>query len=487
LKISPEDIPGKKVTIMGLGLHGGGTASAEYFIKHGAYVTVTDLKNREFLISSIDKIQSVLKKPIHRTGQVRFVLGRHEMDDFIDTDLIIKNPGVPRSSPFLRKAEKNGIPVETDISIFLKFSDNPVIAVTGSKGKSTTASAIHHGLRSVYPDSKLGGNIAVSPLTFIDKIKPKVPVVLETSSWQLADLKGNENFKPKVAVLTNILPDHMDRYPNMQDYINDKKIIFSGQDINDYAILNRDDPSTEDIQKNIKAKLYYFSGKPFASAAVKGAYLDPSRGKGFLMLSKKPVILLEQFPLPGEHNRINLLTAALALSLYGIATDTIMETLKDFKGIEHRLELFFTWNKIRFYNDSAATIPQATIEAIKSLDKIDGPYKSVYLITGGTDKNLDFTPLSDYLSIPEKIFLIKGSATEKIVSLLKEKGIDYHGPYAELNEVIGSMKAHLHGGVSVLFSPGCASFELFKNEFHRGSVFKELILSGFSGFFGQQE
>ncbi|NOY09280.1 MAG: UDP-N-acetylmuramoyl-L-alanine--D-glutamate ligase [Spirochaetes bacterium] len=465
---------------MGLGLHGGGAASAEYFIKHGAFVTVTDLKNREILIPSIDKIQSVLKKPAHRAGKVRFVLGRHEMDDFINTDLIIKNPGVPRSSPFLREAEKKGIPVETDLSIFLKFTDNPVIAVTGSKGKSTTVSAIHHCLRSIYPDSRLGGNIAVSPLTFIDEIKPEDPVVLETSSWQLADLKGNEDFKPKIAVLTNILPDHMDRYSNMKDYIDDKKIIFAGQDLNDYAVLNRDDPSTEDIQKHIKAKIYYFSGRPFTSGTVKGAYLDPSLGKGFLMLSGKPVILLERFPLPGGHNRINLLAAALALSLYGIDTDTIIETLKEFKGIEHRLELFLTENKIRFYNDSAATIPQAAIEAIRSLYKTNGPYKSIYLITGGTDKNLDFTPLADYLSIPEKIFLIKGSATEKIISLLKEKDIDYHGPYEALDEVIDSIRAHLHGGVSVLFSPGCASFELFKNEFHRGSVFKKLILSEFS-------
>ena len=494
---------GMKVTIMGLGLHGGGASSAEYFLKRGAIVTITDLKKREFLKSSIKRIDEFIKNNRIPSNNVRYVLGRHNINDFTQSDLIIKNPGVPAASLFLKKSREAGIPVETDISIFFSLKDNPIIAVTGSKGKSTTASAIYHCLKSVYPNSRLGGNITVSPLEFADDIEDSDPVVLETSSWQLADLKGNKNFKPKVAVLTNILPDHMDKYTNMNDYIADKKIIFGNQNSNDFAVLNLDDPYLEQIQKGIKAGLYFFSKKRFKSKKKIGAfygdeyrihetygtYLGDDGKTGFLILpdylnrqtdnSEPPkdlrssVAILEHFPLPGEHNKINLITAALALALFGVKLSVIKRTLSNFQGIEHRLELFHTYREIRFYNDSAATIPQATIEALKALDK------PIFLITGGTDKNLDLTPMAAYLTIPEKIFLLKGSATEKLIAILKNMAVDYYGPYDTLDEAVNNVSKNLYSGVSVLFSPGSTSFELFKNEFHRGKMFKQLIRSNF--------
>ncbi len=254
-----------KVTIMGLGLHGVGASSAEFFLKKGTVVTITALKNREFLKPSVKRIDEFIKNNRIPSNNVRYVLGRHNIKDFTQNDLIIKNPGVPATSWFLKKFREAGIPVETDIFTFFSLKNNPIIAVTGSKGKSTTASAIYHCLKSVYLNSRLGGNITVSPLEFADDVEDSDPVVLETLSWQLADLKGNKNFKPKVTVLTNILPDHMDKYRNMNDYIADKKIIFENQNSDDFAVINLDDPYSKQIQKGIKAGLYFFSKKRFKS------------------------------------------------------------------------------------------------------------------------------------------------------------------------------------------------------------------------------
>ncbi|RKX85631.1 MAG: hypothetical protein DRP57_03340, partial [Spirochaetes bacterium] len=238
-----------------------------------------------------------------------------------------------------------------------------------------------------------------------------------------------------------------------------------------------------------KKKIGAFYGDEYRIHETYGTYLGDDGKTGFLILpdylnrqtdnSEPPkdlrssVAILEHFPLPGEHNKINLITAALALALFGVKLSVIKRTLSNFQGIEHRLELFHTYREIRFYNDSAATIPQATIEALKALDK------PIFLITGGTDKNLDLTPMAAYLTIPEKIFLLKGSATEKLIAILKNMAVDYYGPYDTLDEAVNNVSKNLYSGVSVLFSPGSTSFELFKNEFHRGKMFKQLIRSNF--------
>lgn len=447
-----------RVTIMGLGLHGGGVESALFCLKNGAEVTVTDLKKEAELEPSLKRLKDF---------PVRLVLGKHEKEDFISPDLIIKNPGVPRNSPFMTLAKEHNIPVETDISLFLRYIDNPVIAVTGSKGKSTTASAIHFVLKEVFPGSELGGNITISPLTFVDTLPPDVPVVLELSSWQLADLAEKDVLKPVISLITNIFPDHLNWYRSMDHYISDKKIIYKNQGKEDYSIFNFDCPYVSRFKENTHATPCFFS-RALLPPEYQGAWLENDRGFARIRDSYGQ-ILEKEARLKGIHNRINLLSAGLALYLYGIDPLKIRSSLSRFSGIEHRLELFLQHNGIDYYNDSAATIPEATVAAIQTIPK------PLFLITGGTDKKSDFSPLLDVVTKCEKVYLLEGTGTEKIAALFKKKGILYEGFFPSLSDAVDQVFMDAHPGASVLFSPGCASFGMFLNEFDRGQKFKKYV------------
>jgi UDP-N-acetylmuramoylalanine--D-glutamate ligase len=458
-----------KVTVMGLGLNGGGLASARYFARHGGEVTVTDLRARELLKDSIEQLSEL---------PVRYVLERHEEQDFTGADLVIKNPAVPLTSPFLEAARSRGVPIETDLSIFLSLAKNPIIGVTGSKGKSTTASAIAFGLRRVDSGTVLGGNIAVSPLDFADEIDPHSPVVLELSSWQLGDLRGRGILRPVISAFTVILPDHLDRYKGMGDYIADKKVLFQEQDHNQKAVFNNDDPWQREFPRQTRAQPFFYSARGLPDG-LRGAWL--ARDTGATRLSSRrddEKIILAARRLPGAHNAVNLLCAGLVLRLYGVKAEVVQKALADFPGVEHRLEMFRRWRLLSFYNDSAATIPEATVQAVKSIEQ------PVVLIMGGTDKNIDFSPLAEVARAPRAIVLLAGSGTEKIRSLLDSEGIAYKGPFGDLARAVDTAITAAGGGqepAAVLFSPGCTSFGMFRNEFDRGAKFKQTVLEATSG------
>jgi UDP-N-acetylmuramoylalanine--D-glutamate ligase len=450
-----------RVTVMGLGINGGGLASALYFASRGARVTVTDLRSRDALESSIRMLAGL---------PVEYVLGGHEVRSFTETDLVIKNPAVPPSSPYLTAAREHGIPVETDLSVFLSTAANPVIAVTGSKGKSTTASAIHYGLSRVIPGARLGGNIAVSPLSFMDELGPRDPVVLELSSWQLGDLAGRGLLKPVISAFTVILPDHLDKYPGMREYVEDKKAVFKEQGPELKAVFNFDDPWQKDFPSETKARCFFYSGTPLP-AGMEGGWLEGGEGKTRLGSDAGAAkIALRGAVLPGQHNRMNLLCAAVVLRLYGIKSEVIRKALAEFPGVEHRMEMFHSFKGAKIYNDSAATIPEATVQAVKTLDA------PIILVTGGTDKNIDFSPLSEIAGKPETIILLAGTGTDKIRSVLDSAGAAYEGPFTELAPAVRAALSRAREGASILFSPGCTSFGMFKNEFDRGAKFKKCVL-----------
>ena len=464
MKIDPAHMAGVKVTVMGLGINGGGLASALFFARHGAEVTVTDLRPASVLRESMEGL---------RDFPVRYVLERHEENDFTSADVVIKNPAVPPTSPFLMAARNRGVAVETDLSVFLSLARNPILAVTGSKGKSTTASAIAFGLARVFPGARLGGNITVSPLAFIDELDAATPVVLELSSWQLGDLKGRGLLAPLVSAFTVILPDHLDKYAGMQEYVADKTAIFQEQRPDQNAIFNLDDPWQRDFPKMTKARSWFYSRHALPDG-LDGAWLEEGGAGGRLTARSRGSRILGAALLPGVHNRMNLLCAGLALHLYGIKAEVVCRALAEFPGVEHRLEMFREWKGIRFYNDSAATIPHATVEALRSLPA------PVVLLTGGTDKNIDFSPLAEVAGVPSAIVLLAGTGSEKIRGILDAAGVSYDGPYPALGEAVGAAMrkaAAVRGeeGVAVLFSPGCTSFGMFLNEFDRGRKFKEIV------------
>jgi UDP-N-acetylmuramoylalanine--D-glutamate ligase len=456
-----------KVTVMGLGLNGGGLASARYFARHGARVTVTDLRTPELLKDSIEQLSGL---------PVRYVLEKHEEQDFTTADLVIKNPAVAPTSRFLEAARSHSVPIETDLSIFLSTVKNPVIGVTGSKGKSTTASAIAFGLGRVDSATVLAGNITVSPLDFVDGMSPRSPVVLELSSWQLGDLRGRGLLRPAISAFTVILPDHLDRYNGMGDYIADKKVIFQEQERDQKAVFNLDDPWQHEFPRETRAQPFFYSASDLPDG-LRGAWLEGEKGIVRLSAAEEKTILLGK-RLPGAHNAVNLLCAGLVLGIYGVKADVARKALSEFPGVEHRLEMFRQWRQLRFYNDSAATIPQATVQAIKSVEP------PVVLIMGGTDKNMDFSPFAEVARAPRALVLLAGSGTEKLRSLLEKEGVAYKGPFGDLASAVDTAITAAGGGeepAAVLFSPGCTSFGMFRNEFDRGARFKQTVLEATSG------
>ena len=457
---STAGLAGMRVTIMGLGLHGGGLESARFFASKGAIVTVTDLRDEKILAPSLAALAAL---------PLRLVLGRHEVADFRDADLVIKNPAVKPTSPYLAAARA----VESDISVFLKYSASPLAAVTGSKGKSSTVSAIHHGFQTSGVDSLLGGNIAVSPLSFLDSTAPGKPVVLELSSWQLADLRGKGVLKPLAAVITAIMSDHMNYYSSMDEYVADKRLIYAGQGPGDYTICDLDSDWGKSFAAETRACPLYYSASPHA---VRGAWLEEGSLAGFSRISPEAGALPEEIlptdiKVPGLHMRKNLLAAGLVLEVFGLGPAAIREAMASFPGVEHRLEFFAEAGGVRWYNDSAATIPQAVEAALSSFAR------PVVLIAGGSDKNIDFGPSAAAFASAESVILLSGSGTDRLMPALADRGIGWNGPFGDLDEAIREAGRLARPGSAVLLSPGCASFGMFLHEFDRGRKFKERTLA----------
>ena len=514
-----EDIRGKKVTVMGLGLNGGGEACVRFFLQHGACVTVTDMKTAEQLAPTINSIGT---DPSLDLSRLRYVLGEHKIEDFENADCVIKNPCVKiQGNKYLAAAKA----IETDISIFLHFTKAPIIAVTGSKGKSSTVSALSYALNQAGFKCFLGGNITVSPLTFLSKTDGTTPVVLELSSWQLADLRGRKALKPKIAIITKIVPDHQNWYGDMDSYVDDKKLIYADQDEKDFTILDFDDDDYLRDCANPKTGCRCW-GDLFASE-TKGRVLRYSKNElpadvagvfqknesreftaGYARLptdlmsahARNKCLQVEQImgrlQVPGNHMKINVLNAGLALYLMGVAAEQAVNILGEWKGITHRLEKFHEWEspvdgrKVSFFNDSCATVPEAAAAASQSFEQ------KVILITGGTDKGLDFLPLAKCLNMedgshykPFEIYLLAGTGTDKLIPLLKERNVNYYGPFDSLSILLGMVKTNLISETSskvygrpvkgnslpVVFSPGATSFGMFTNEFDRGNKFKSMV------------
>jgi UDP-N-acetylmuramoylalanine--D-glutamate ligase len=444
---------------MGLGLNGGGLASTLYFAARGAQVTVTDLRTEEVLRPTLEALGG---------APVRLVLGRHDEADFRDADIVVKNPAVRADNPYLALARR----VETDLSIFLAALENPVFAVTGSKGKSSTATALHRVLLVSDPRARLGGNITISPLTFLDQLEPGAPVVLELSSWQLADLKGRGVLRPKVAVVTNLLWDHMNAYPDQEAYAADKAVVFEAQDPSGWTLLAADDPWGPWFARRTPGRTAWLGAAPLEGLPQAAARFSLEEGRGRWEGTggtKEAALLPERLAVPGAAFRRNCLTAAALAVLGGVDPALVPGALAAFEGVEHRLERFAVRRGAEWYNDTTATIPEA---AAASFTSFDAP---VHWIAGGTDKNLAFSAFEALDRPPASLILLKGSATDRMIPVFRAKGWTWFGPFDTLDQAVDCAAGRVRPGEVVLLSPGAASFELFKNEFYRGNAFKELV------------
>jgi UDP-N-acetylmuramoylalanine--D-glutamate ligase len=332
------------------------------------------------------------------------------------------------------------------------------------------ATALHHGLVSAGRRAFLGGNITVSPLAFIGDCDAESPVVLELSSWQLADLKGLGVLRPRVALMTSIMPDHMNRYSSMEEYVADKRLIYADQDRDCFTVLNREDPWSPRFAAETRGRVAWYADEGEALDGQPSAWLEGRLGRyGAEDKSPPETILPVELLVPGRHQRKNLLGAALALRLFGLPAAEIERAMGSFRGVEHRLEGFAERDGVRWYNDSAATIPQAVAAALEAFEE------PVVLITGGTDKNLDFEPVRSAYGRAKALVLLAGSGTEKLRSLLDADGIAYRGPFDSLEPAVREARSLAQAGDRVLLSPGCTSFGMFLHEFDRGRQFKETV------------
>jgi UDP-N-acetylmuramoylalanine--D-glutamate ligase len=454
------NLKNKKVLVMGLGLHGGGVSVVKWLAKQGAQVTATDLKEKNDLLPSLAKLKAF---------KVKFVLGKHRTQDFKNTDLIVQNPGVPANSKYLTVAKKAGVPIENEATLFFRLCPAPILAVSGTKGKSSLVSLLYHVLKGKYKDTIMAGNIRdVLMLDVLPKIKKTTKVILELSSFQLEGLAHLKK-SPNWAFFTNIMRDHLNRYGNMNKYIHAKLNLIKFQNKNDLVILNADNDYTRSFAKETKAKVYWFS---LRKKVIRGAFLEKNTAIFIVGKKKERVFSLNDIHVAADYQREQFLAAMIAGKLFGLSNQTIYKGLTSYKGLHDRLEYLGEIKGVKYYNDTAATMPDAAISALKALGNLK--MKNIILLAGGANKNLVFNEFCRLIpAYCKEAILFKGNASDIISKKLgqKVKWIIV----GSMKEAVGLAEKQALKDDIILLSPGAASFGLFKHEFDRGEQFRKEI------------
>jgi len=440
---------GKKVTVVGLAKSG--IAAALLLKKSGAEVWATDSADSESLRKAKDLLES---------KGIKTEIGRHTVEFIKGKSLLVVSPGVPENSPAFKSAAKYKIPVIGEIELGYLCCGSPIIAVTGTNGKSTTTTLIGEILKKGGKRVVVCGNIGNPFCAEIDKIKKNSIVVLEVSSFQLESIKL---FRPHVAVALNVSQNHFDRHPDLQAYVRAKSRIFENQKKNDWAVLNHDDPIVERFKAKTKAKVVFFSRKDKKAASYfeGGSLFISEAGKA------QKICDASELKIKGTHNIENVLACLCVAHIFGITPKKIKEALVGFKGLEHRFEHVTVVRGVEFINDSKATTVLAAVMAIESC------HKPVILIAGGHDKGSDFRKARHAIGAKVKKLVLIGEAKEKLKKHLKGAA-----PYIfakTMEEAVKKAFIEASEGDCVLLSPMCASFDMFRNFEERGRVFKEII------------
>jgi UDP-N-acetylmuramoylalanine--D-glutamate ligase len=446
------ELKGKKVLVVGLGKSG--LAAALFLRRRGAQVTVSDVRSAEALAKDI---------PALLEEGIMVEAGGHGLLTFRRQDLIVVSPGVPLDTPELAQVKRFGLPVIGELELAARFLRGKSVAITGSNGKTTTTSLLGEILEEAGFPTLVGGNIGVPVVALIEESTPETWSVLEVSSFQL---ESTEQFRPDIAVILNITPDHLDRHGTFENYALAKERIFAAQTAGDFAVLNADNVRAAAAAPRSTAQVYWFS---MERPVEQGAWVE--EGHVVYRSSKdaptESIIPLSGISLKGEHNVENVLAAVCAARLAGAAVEPIRQAIKNFKAVEHRLEYVATLNGVDFYNDSKATNVDATAKAVAAFNT------PVLLILGGKDKNSDYTQLSELLRSHVRAVYTIGSAAAKIESQLR--GVVPLHSCETLDKAVSAAATAAHPGEVVLLAPACSSFDQFESYEHRGRVFKELV------------
>lgn len=458
----------KNVTVMGLGVNQGGLGVSKWLLRQGAYLTVTDLKDRHALAASVEALEALRKTLGKKAHAIRYVLGEHREEDFTNADVVIQNPGVPRDSRYLKIARKAGALIESDMSIFFRLCPQPIVGVSGTKGKTTVTALLGAMLEAEFGRVFVAGNIRKSPHEYVMEAKKETPIVLELSSWQLESLKAAER-SPNIAVLTNVLPDHLNRYDGMSDYAAAKELIYAWQLPTDVAIVPYDNAYTRKMGARVRGERFWASMKPITEEQ-NGLYYK--KGKAVVRAQGIETVLFTErdVRLPGAHNLWNALLAGGAAFLRGAKPKAIQKALRAFNGVPHRLEHVRDHKGVSYWNDTAATTPEASIAAMQTIFA----RKKGVLIAGGADKELKFGAWAKEVKrLAKEAVLFEGTATPKMLKALRAAGARVGGTVASMSDAVQHASRAAKKGESVLLSPGCASFGIFVNEFDRGDQFRK--------------
>jgi UDP-N-acetylmuramoylalanine--D-glutamate ligase len=443
------ELKDKRVLVVGLGKSG--VASALFLKERGARVTVSDTKSGDELR---DEIPALLDQGI------TVETGGHGERTFHGQDLIVVSPGVPVDAPPLVQARALGETVIGEIELASRFLPGPIVAITGSNGKTTTTALVGEILTAGGRPTLVGGNIGTPAISLAERATPESVIVLEVSSFQLETI---EKFHPKIAVVLNVTPDHLDRHRTFEAYAGAKARILENQTDNDFAVLNADDPTCVAMAARTRAHVFWFSRR---KEVQRGAWAHEGRILFRDDRGQREIMLTSEIPLKGAHNLENVLAAVCAGSLMGCAPDRIRQAVREFKAVEHRLEYVATIRGVDYYNDSKATNIDATIKALEAFPG------NIHLILGGKDKGSDYTVLNDLLRKRVKRVYTIGAAAAKIESQIKNVEV----VHAEtLEHALHKANAAAEPGDVVLLAPACASFDQFKNYEQRGKAFKEIV------------
>lgn len=466
----------KKITVMGLGLHGGNEGLIRYLVNQGAKVCVTDQKTESELKPTIDRLSDL---------DIEYRLGKHEWGDFVDADIIFINQAVKPDSLWRKKIKKSKIATSTEMNLFFENCPAPIIGITGTNGKSTSATLTYEILKAGSMLKKkifFGGNIGGSLLNQLSEMTEDDLVILELSSFQLMDLSKLHK-SPHVAVILNITPDHLDYHKDFNDYLDAKKSILKFQDESDFAIINHHQIKTRELARDACSRVFYFN----AYKKLKdGIYLDDemiiSRWRGKV----QKIMPVSDIPMPGRHNIENVMVAIACGIIYKVDPQIISDTIANFQGLEHRLELVKEIEGVKYYNDSKATTPESTIAALYSFKA------PIILLAGGSEKFSKFKRMSQEIVKRCKAVYLFGQTSKRIFAsinkrfnqmkpeMLKLKKEDIY-LVEDMKSALSSAQKKAEKGDIILLSPACASFDQFANFEERGEEFKKMIRESLDG------
>ncbi len=443
----------KKIGILGLGEEN--IALVRYLLKHDVKnITICDQKGKEELIN-IDDIKSQISS---------WRLGPDYLENLKDFDVVFRTPGLPYLNEKIQKAKSAGVEISSEIKFFFDQSPSPIVGITGTKGKGTTASLVTEILKKAGKSVYLAGNIGNAPIEFLDDLTADDIVILELSSFQLQDLQKS----PHIAVVLNISSDHLDIHATQEEYIEAKTNIVRHQTKDDFAVINEDYLTSFEFASMTPAKVFYFSRR---KSVDQGAWVK----NDIIYLRENDqdteIAKTSELQLRGAHNLENICASVTAACLVGADIASISEIVRSFKGLEHRLEFISEIGGVKFYNDSFSTNPDTAIAAVKSFSE------PIILIAGGSEKNADYAELGEVIDHSNvKTAVLIGLTGPRIKSEIRNPNIEIISNCQNIQDVVEITKEKAIPGDVVLLSPASASFDWFKNYKDRGIQFKEKVL-----------